>query len=93
MAVADEHGQLLWVCGPPGVLRRAEAISFVEGAQLASRPYRLTCEVSSDWAAVTARLAAGDVQGAPGEPIFPEGHRKQEKDETDGTFRGPRPIR
>jgi hypothetical protein len=33
MAVADEHGQLLWVCGPPGVLRRAEAISFVEGAQ------------------------------------------------------------
>src|ERR1700678_905208 len=33
MAVADEHGQLLWVCGPPDVLRRAEAISFVEGAQ------------------------------------------------------------
>lgn len=33
MAVADEHGQLLWVCGPPAVLRRAEAISFVEGAQ------------------------------------------------------------
>src|ERR1700733_730612 len=33
MAVADEYGQLLWVCGPPGVLRRAEAISFVEGAQ------------------------------------------------------------
>jgi transcriptional regulator of acetoin/glycerol metabolism len=33
MAVADEHGQLLWVCGRPAVLRRAEAISFVEGAQ------------------------------------------------------------
>lgn len=33
MAVADEHGQLLWVCGKPSVLRRAEAISFVEGAQ------------------------------------------------------------
>jgi hypothetical protein len=33
MAVADEHGQLLWVCGRPDVLRRAEAISFVEGAQ------------------------------------------------------------
>jgi hypothetical protein len=33
MAVADEYGQLLWVCGPPDVLRRAEAISFVEGAQ------------------------------------------------------------
>ena len=33
MAVADEHGQLLWVSGRPAVLRRAEAISFVEGAQ------------------------------------------------------------
>ncbi|HEX4829669.1 MAG TPA: GAF domain-containing protein [Trebonia sp.] len=33
MAVADEHGQLLWVCGSAGVLRRAESISFVEGAQ------------------------------------------------------------
>jgi hypothetical protein len=33
MAVADEQGQLLWVCGRPAVLRRAEAISFVEGAQ------------------------------------------------------------
>jgi GAF domain len=33
MAVADEHGQLLWVCGKPSVLRRAEAISFVEGAR------------------------------------------------------------
>lgn len=33
MAVADEHGQLLWVCGQPGVLRRAEAINFVEGAR------------------------------------------------------------
>src|SRR3984957_286144 len=33
IAVADEYGQLLWVCGPPDVLRRAEAISFVEGAQ------------------------------------------------------------
>ena len=33
MAVADEQGQLLWVSGTPGLLRRAEAISFVEGAQ------------------------------------------------------------
>jgi hypothetical protein len=33
MAVADEQGQLLWVCGRRDVLRRAEAISFVEGAQ------------------------------------------------------------
>ena len=33
LAVADEHGQLLWVSGAAGVLRKAEAISFVEGAQ------------------------------------------------------------
>jgi hypothetical protein len=33
MAVADAHGQLLWVCGRPGVLRKAEEILFVEGAQ------------------------------------------------------------
>jgi hypothetical protein len=33
MAVADEHGQLLWVSGAAGALRKAEAISFVEGAQ------------------------------------------------------------
>ena len=33
LAVADGHGQLLWVCGRPQVLRRAESIQFVEGAQ------------------------------------------------------------
>jgi hypothetical protein len=33
MAVGDEQGQLLWVSGPAGVLRRAESVSFVEGAQ------------------------------------------------------------
>jgi hypothetical protein len=33
LAVADERGQLLWVCGKPAVLRRAESIGFVEGAQ------------------------------------------------------------
>ncbi|MDQ6937422.1 MAG: transcriptional regulator [Actinomycetota bacterium] len=32
MAVGDASGHLLWVCGPPGVLRRVEAINFVEGA-------------------------------------------------------------
>jgi hypothetical protein len=31
---------------------------------LASRPYRLTCEVKADWAAVEAQLAAGDVAAA-----------------------------
>lgn len=33
MAVTDAHGQLLWVRGKPQVLRRAESIQFVEGAQ------------------------------------------------------------
>ena len=32
MAVSDAQGQLLWVCGQPGVLRKAEGIRFVEGA-------------------------------------------------------------
>ena len=32
MAVSDAAGQLLWVCGSPGVLRRAESIGFVEGS-------------------------------------------------------------
>lgn len=32
MAVGDATGKLLWVCGPPAVLRRAEDIHFVEGA-------------------------------------------------------------
>jgi hypothetical protein len=32
MAVGDADGALLWVCGPPGILRQAESINFVEGA-------------------------------------------------------------
>ncbi|MDF9717368.1 transcriptional regulator [Nocardioides sp. ChNu-153] len=32
MAVSDADGQLLWVCGTPTTLRRAEAIGFVEGS-------------------------------------------------------------
>ena len=32
MAVSDANGQLLWVCGTPSVLRRAESIGFVEGS-------------------------------------------------------------
>jgi hypothetical protein len=32
MAIGDNEGRLLWVCGTPGVLRRAERINFVEGA-------------------------------------------------------------
>jgi hypothetical protein len=33
LAVADAHGQLLWVRGRPQLLRQAESIGFVEGAQ------------------------------------------------------------
>jgi GAF domain-containing protein len=32
MAVGDAAGQLLWVCGPPRILMRAEQMNFVEGA-------------------------------------------------------------
>jgi hypothetical protein len=32
MAVSDEAGQLLWLCGSPASLRRAEPIGFVEGS-------------------------------------------------------------
>ncbi|HEY0646181.1 MAG TPA: GAF domain-containing protein [Nocardioides sp.] len=32
MAVSDAAGQLLWVCGTPTTLRRAERIGFVEGS-------------------------------------------------------------
>ena len=32
MAVSDSEGQLLWVCGTPATLRRAEKIGFVEGS-------------------------------------------------------------
>lgn len=32
MAVGDAEGKLLWVCGAPDVLRRAEGIHFVEGS-------------------------------------------------------------
>ncbi len=33
MAVGDDVGQLLWVCGRPAVIRRAEGIMFVEGTR------------------------------------------------------------
>ena len=32
MAVSDAAGQLLWVCGTPSTLRKAEKIGFVEGS-------------------------------------------------------------
>jgi hypothetical protein len=38
--------------------------SLLGADALGSRPYRLCCEVTSDWAAVAAKLAAGDVASA-----------------------------
>jgi hypothetical protein len=32
MAVSDAAGQLLWICGAPSLLRRAESFGFVEGS-------------------------------------------------------------
>jgi hypothetical protein len=32
MAVSDAGGQLLWICGSPSLLRRAESMGFVEGS-------------------------------------------------------------
>src|ERR1700742_4940061 len=32
LAIGDADGTLLWVCGAPDILRRAESIHFVEGA-------------------------------------------------------------
>lgn len=32
MALGDADGKLLWVCGRPSVLRRAERINFIEGS-------------------------------------------------------------
>lgn len=63
----DELSVLLY----PGDMRpatlRAEMVrlrSLLGADALASRPYRLSCEVTSDWAAVAARLAADDVASA-----------------------------
>jgi hypothetical protein len=65
----DELGTLLYpgdVTSSTSTLR-AEMVrlrALLGGEALASRPYRLTCDVSSDWAAVSALLAAGDVTTA-----------------------------
>jgi hypothetical protein len=62
----DELAVLLYPGHVTSSTLRAEMVRLraLLGHALASRPYRLTCEVSSDWAAVSARLAAGDVPGA-----------------------------
>ncbi|HTX27887.1 MAG TPA: transcriptional regulator [Streptosporangiaceae bacterium] len=63
----DELAYLLYPDDLISSTLRAELVrlrALVGGQVLASRPYRLICEVTSDWAAVSARLAAGDLAEA-----------------------------
>jgi hypothetical protein len=63
----DELAYLLYPADVPSVTLRAELArlrTLLGEAVLASRPYRLTCEVTSDWAAVSAQLAAGNLAEA-----------------------------
>jgi hypothetical protein len=63
----DELALLLYPDDVTSSTPRAELVrlrALLGEELLASRPYRLTCEVQSDWAAVEAQLAAGDVAGA-----------------------------
>jgi hypothetical protein len=63
----DELAYLLYPDDLISSTLRAELVrlrALLGGRVLASRPYRLTCEVTSDWAAVSAQLAAGDLAGA-----------------------------
>jgi hypothetical protein len=60
----DELAYLLYPGDLISSTLRAELVrlrTLLGGHVLASRPYRLTCEVTSDWAAVSAQLAAGDL--------------------------------
>jgi hypothetical protein len=63
----DELAYLLYPDDLISSTLRAELVrlrTLLGGQVLASRPYRLTCEVTSDWAAVSAQLAAGDLAEA-----------------------------
>jgi hypothetical protein len=63
----DELAVLLYPGNVSPATLRAEMVrlrSLLGAEALASRPYRLCCEVTSDWAAVEARLAAGDTATA-----------------------------
>jgi GAF domain len=73
----DELGVLLYEEDPGGSTSRAELNRLrrlLGEGLLASRPYRLVPEVTADWLAVEAHLAAGDVaaavRGYPG-PLLP----------------------
>jgi hypothetical protein len=63
----DELAYMLYPADGASSTPRAELVrlrNLLGERLLASRPYRLTCEVKSDWAAVSAHLAAGDVAAA-----------------------------
>ncbi len=63
----DELAYMLYPADVMSSTPRAELVrirALLGEELLASRPYRLTCDVKSDWAAVTAQLAAGNVAEA-----------------------------
>jgi hypothetical protein len=63
----DELAYLLYPDDLISSTLRAELVrlrALLGGQILASRPYRLTCDVTSDWAAVSAQLAAGNLAEA-----------------------------
>ena len=63
----DELAYLLYPDDLISSTLRAELVrlrALLGSHVLSSRPYRLTCEVTSDWAAVSAQLAAGDLAEA-----------------------------
>ena len=63
----DELAYMLYPADVTSVTPRAELVrlrALLGDRLLTSRPYRLTCEVKSDWTAVSAQLAAGNLAEA-----------------------------
>jgi hypothetical protein len=63
----DELATLLYPGDVTSSTLRAEMVrlrALLGDQALGSRPYRLTCDVSSDWAAVSSHLATGKVAAA-----------------------------
>jgi hypothetical protein len=63
----DELAYMLYPADVTSCTPRAELVrlrALLGDRLFTSRPYRLTCEVKSDWAAVSAQLAAGNLAEA-----------------------------
>jgi hypothetical protein len=63
----DELAYMLYPADGASCTPRAELVrmrALLGERVLASRPYRLSCDVKSDWTAVRAQLAAGDLAEA-----------------------------